>query len=182
MYDTLGAGAGAEDAEMADEEEHEQLVDEGDEPTLRPAGRARYGSRAPSESRQLAPPVPRTTTMTRTRAVSQPMAAPELALVPAKVRGRRGGGRGAAEEESEDFALAGGNAGLNGNAPQSDPMLRRQLGEATRRYEELQRRHQRLLQNLRQVGIEEAEANLERIKKQINEKNQGKGDLSFVGS
>ncbi len=51
----------------------------------------------------------------------------------------------------------------------SDPILRRKLGDVTRRYENLETKHRKL----REVGIKEAEVNFERLKKQMQEKNDG---------
>jgi hypothetical protein len=51
-----------------------------------------------------------------------------------------------------------------------DVSLRRRLGDATKRYENLESRHR----ELREVGIKEAERNVERIKQQAEENATGK--------
>ena len=51
----------------------------------------------------------------------------------------------------------------------TDPFLRRKLGDISRRYENLEMKHR----NLREVGIKEAQANFDRLKKQAQEKGEG---------
>ncbi len=60
----------------------------------------------------------------------------------------------------------------------SDPILRRKLGDVTRRYENLEAKHRKL----REVGIKEADVNFERLKKQMQEKNYGMCYLSLIRS
>lgn len=50
----------------------------------------------------------------------------------------------------------------------SDPMLRRKLGEMTRKYENLDSKYR----NLRETGIKEAELNFSKLKRQMEEKSQ----------
>lgn len=51
----------------------------------------------------------------------------------------------------------------------SDPILRRKLGEMTKKYESLNVKYQ----DLREIGLKEAERNFERLKKQSEEKTAG---------
>lgn len=53
----------------------------------------------------------------------------------------------------------------------SEPALRRKLGEVTLKYENLDLRYR----TLREVGIKEAEANFEKLRRQLNEKSEGMG-------
>lgn len=51
----------------------------------------------------------------------------------------------------------------------SDPAIRRKLGEMTKKFENLDLKYR----NLREIGVKEAEANFEKLKKQSEEKTKG---------
>jgi hypothetical protein len=57
-------------------------------------------------------------------------------------------------------------AGSASDAERNDPVLRRKLGEVTKKYENLHLKYQ----DLREIGLKEAERNFERLKKQSEEK------------
>lgn len=61
-------------------------------------------------------------------------------------------------------------AGSASDTERSDPALRRKLGEVTKKYENLNVKYQ----DLREIGLKEAERNFERLKKQAEEKTAGK--------
>ena len=59
----------------------------------------------------------------------------------------------------------------------ADPILRRKLGDVTKKFESLELKYR----NLREVGVKEAEANFERLKKSADERNKstcGREDYS----
>ncbi len=57
-------------------------------------------------------------------------------------------------------------AGSASDTERSDPALRRKLGEVTKKYENLHLKYQ----DLREIGLKEAERNFERLKKQTEER------------
>jgi hypothetical protein len=61
-------------------------------------------------------------------------------------------------------------AGSASDTERSDPALRRKLGDITKKYENLNVKYQ----DLREIGLKEAERNFERLKKQSEEKTAGK--------
>ena len=61
-------------------------------------------------------------------------------------------------------------AGSASDTERSDPALRRKLGEVTKKYENLNVKYQ----DLREIGLKEAERNFERYRKQSEEKTTGK--------
>jgi hypothetical protein len=61
-------------------------------------------------------------------------------------------------------------AGSASDTERNDPALRRKLGEMTKKYESLNVKYQ----DLREIGLKEAERNFERLKKQSEEKTAGK--------
>ena len=67
-------------------------------------------------------------------------------------------------------------AGSASDTERSDPALRRKLGEITKKYENLNVKYQ----DLREIGLKEAERNFERLRKQTEEKSAGKTILSLV--
>lgn len=60
-------------------------------------------------------------------------------------------------------------AGSASDTERNDPTLRRKLGEVTKKYENLHLKYQ----DLREIGLKEAERNFERLKKQSEEKTKG---------
>lgn len=60
--------------------------------------------------------------------------------------------------------------GSASDTERSDPALRRKLGEITKKYDNLNAKYQ----DLREIGLKEAERNFERLKKQSEEKTAGK--------
>lgn len=62
--------------------------------------------------------------------------------------------------ETDRAATSGGSG---------DPILRRKLGEMTRKYENLESKHR----DLRETGIKEAEMNFNKLKRQMEEKSKG---------
>ena len=61
-------------------------------------------------------------------------------------------------------------AGSASDTERSDPALRRKLGDISKKYESLNAKYQ----DLREIGLKEAERNFERLKKQSEEKTIGK--------
>lgn len=61
-------------------------------------------------------------------------------------------------------------AGSASDTERSDPAMRRKLGEITKKYENLNVKYQ----DLREIGLKEAERNFERLRKQTEEKTAGK--------
>jgi hypothetical protein len=57
-------------------------------------------------------------------------------------------------------------AGSTSDTERSDPAVRRKLGEITKKYENLHLKYQ----DLREIGLKEAERNFERLKKQSDER------------
>ena len=57
-------------------------------------------------------------------------------------------------------------AGSASDTERNDPALRRKLGEVTKKYENLHLKYQ----DLREIGLKEAERNFERLKKQSEER------------
>ncbi len=60
-------------------------------------------------------------------------------------------------------------AGSASDTERSDPALRRRLGDMTKKYENLHLKYQ----DMREIGLKEAERNFERLKKQSEEKTKG---------
>jgi len=60
-------------------------------------------------------------------------------------------------------------AGSGSDTERSDPTLRRKLGDITKKFENLNAKYQ----DLREIGLKEAERNFERLKKQSEEKTAG---------
>jgi hypothetical protein len=67
-------------------------------------------------------------------------------------------------------------AGSASDTERGDPTLRRKLGEMTKKYENLQLKHQ----DLREIGLKEYERNYEKLRKQGEEKTKGKQALSSI--
>ena len=67
-------------------------------------------------------------------------------------------------------------AGSASDTERSDPALRRKLGEITKKYENLNVKYQ----DLREIGLKEAERNFERYRKQSEEKTVGKSFYSAL--
>lgn len=61
-------------------------------------------------------------------------------------------------------------AGSASDTERSDPAMRRKLGEITKKYENLNVKYQ----DLREIGLKEAERNFERLRKQTEDKTAGK--------
>lgn len=61
-------------------------------------------------------------------------------------------------------------AGSASDTERNDPALRRKLGEITKKYDSLNVKYQ----DLREIGLKEAERNFERLKKQTEEKTAGR--------
>lgn len=61
-------------------------------------------------------------------------------------------------------------AGSASDTERSDPALRRKLGEITKKYENLNVKYE----DLREIGVKEAERNFERLRRQTEEKTAGK--------
>jgi hypothetical protein len=66
-------------------------------------------------------------------------------------------------------------AGSASDTERSDPVLRRKLGEMTKKYDSLSVKYQ----DLREIGLKEAERNFERLKKQSEQDKAGKFWQSF---
>lgn len=64
-------------------------------------------------------------------------------------------------------------AGSASDTERGDPMLRRKLGDVTRRYENMEVRYR----NLKEVGISEANANMERLQKECDNIKDGSAKL-----
>ncbi len=60
-------------------------------------------------------------------------------------------------------------AGSASDTERSDPALRRKLGDMTKKYENLHLKYQ----DMREIGLKEAERNFERLKKKGEEKTKG---------
>ena len=69
-------------------------------------------------------------------------------------------------------------AGSASDTERSDPALRRKLGEITKKYENLNIKYQ----DLREIGLKEAERNFERLRKQTEEKTAGRSTMCQHGS
>jgi hypothetical protein len=63
-------------------------------------------------------------------------------------------------------------AGSASDTERSDPALRRKLGEITKKYDNLNVKYQ----DLREIGLKEAERNFDRLRKQNEEKSSGKSN------
>ena len=63
-------------------------------------------------------------------------------------------------------------AGGRGSDGESDPSVRRRLGDLTKKYEALESRYQ----DLREIGVKEAERNYDNLKKQGEEKTKCRSD------
>ncbi len=78
----------------------------------------------------------------------------------------RNSGRPRSDSRHRQPSLQRRRAGSASDTERSDPALRRKLGEITKKYESLNIKYQ----DLREVGLKEAERNFERLKKQSEEK------------
>lgn len=67
-------------------------------------------------------------------------------------------------------------AGSASDTERGDPTLRRKLGEITKKYDNLNNKYQ----DLREIGLKEAERNFERLRKQSDEKTAGIFNLNHV--
>jgi cell fate (sporulation/competence/biofilm development) regulator YmcA (YheA/YmcA/DUF963 family) len=67
-------------------------------------------------------------------------------------------------------------AGSNSDTERSDPALRRKLGDITKKFDSLNVKYQ----DLREIGLKEAERNFERLKKLSEEKTAGKRPLVII--
>lgn len=68
-------------------------------------------------------------------------------------------------------------AGSASDTERSDPALRRKLGDITKKFENLSVKYQ----DLREIGLKEAERNFERLKRQSEEKTAGKYIKAVLG-
>ena len=69
-------------------------------------------------------------------------------------------------------------AGSASDTERSDPALRRKLGEMTKKYDALNIKYQ----DLREIGLKEAERNFDRLKKQSEEKTKSISEGTFTAS
>jgi hypothetical protein len=67
-------------------------------------------------------------------------------------------------------------AGSASDTERSDPALRRKLGEMTKKYETLNIKYQ----DMREIGLKEAERNFERLKKQSEDKTKSNSEAIFT--